>query len=252
MRNTKQAFTLVELIVVITILAILWTIAFISLQGYSADARNSKRNNDINSLAGQMNVKVTEWTSLLSFADDSTITDAWLSAWNISISWTWGTDNTNYDAWVPNYLVLGVKSDDFKDPDWDEYRVGLSTKKWGTYEFASSIENGSGERETDIVGTYNPRTQEVVTLSSAMTSTSAKLSASDYNKFFKGDYIEDATSSSWAQVLKVSSDLSTLTLDTALTATWIQLLASETSGLIAATGDQTTAITDGSTTNLPY
>jgi len=31
----KKAFTLVELIVVITILAILWTIAFISLQGYS-------------------------------------------------------------------------------------------------------------------------------------------------------------------------------------------------------------------------
>ena len=32
MNKQKQAFTLVELIVVITILAILWTIAFISLQ----------------------------------------------------------------------------------------------------------------------------------------------------------------------------------------------------------------------------
>lgn len=30
----KKAFSLIELIVVITILAILWTIAFISLQGY--------------------------------------------------------------------------------------------------------------------------------------------------------------------------------------------------------------------------
>lgn len=39
----KEGFTLVELIVTITILAILWTIAFISLQWYSRDARDSKR-----------------------------------------------------------------------------------------------------------------------------------------------------------------------------------------------------------------
>jgi len=44
---TKRAFTLVELIVVITILAILWTIAFISLQWYSRDSRDSKRIADI-------------------------------------------------------------------------------------------------------------------------------------------------------------------------------------------------------------
>ena len=44
----KNAFTLVELIVVITILAILWTIAFISLQWYSRDARDSVRASDVN------------------------------------------------------------------------------------------------------------------------------------------------------------------------------------------------------------
>jgi len=36
MKKSNLAFTLVELIVVITILFILWTISFISLQGYSA------------------------------------------------------------------------------------------------------------------------------------------------------------------------------------------------------------------------
>ncbi len=46
----QQAFTLVELIVVITILAILWTIAFISLQWYSAQARDSKRISDIENI----------------------------------------------------------------------------------------------------------------------------------------------------------------------------------------------------------
>ncbi|MDP2091273.1 MAG: prepilin-type N-terminal cleavage/methylation domain-containing protein, partial [Candidatus Gracilibacteria bacterium] len=40
-------FTLVELIVVITILAILGTIAFVSLQGYSSNARDSVRTSDL-------------------------------------------------------------------------------------------------------------------------------------------------------------------------------------------------------------
>ena len=46
----KKAFTLVELIVVITILAILWTIAFISLQWYARDARDSVRVADLKSI----------------------------------------------------------------------------------------------------------------------------------------------------------------------------------------------------------
>ena len=50
MKKQRQAFTLVELIVVITILAILWTIAFISLQWYSKTARDSTRISDINNI----------------------------------------------------------------------------------------------------------------------------------------------------------------------------------------------------------
>jgi prepilin-type N-terminal cleavage/methylation domain-containing protein len=49
-QKTNGGFTLIELIVVITILAILGTIAFISLQGHSASARNSKRLSDVNSI----------------------------------------------------------------------------------------------------------------------------------------------------------------------------------------------------------
>jgi prepilin-type N-terminal cleavage/methylation domain-containing protein len=62
MRKTTNtsAFTLVELIVVITILAILGTIAFISLQGYSADARNSKRTSDINNIQSAISIKMAE------------------------------------------------------------------------------------------------------------------------------------------------------------------------------------------------
>ncbi|QFR39340.1 prepilin-type N-terminal cleavage/methylation domain-containing protein [Candidatus Gracilibacteria bacterium 28_42_T64] len=54
MKINKYAFTLVELIVVITILAILGTIAFISLQGYSANARDSVRQTDIAQITSAM------------------------------------------------------------------------------------------------------------------------------------------------------------------------------------------------------
>ncbi|MDD2871007.1 MAG: prepilin-type N-terminal cleavage/methylation domain-containing protein [Candidatus Gracilibacteria bacterium] len=57
MHKTKnKAFTLVELIVVITILAILGTIAFISLQGYSTDARDSTRISDLSSMKTSLEV----------------------------------------------------------------------------------------------------------------------------------------------------------------------------------------------------
>ncbi len=46
----SAAFTLVELIVVITILAILGTIGFLSLQGYSSSARDSTRSSDLASI----------------------------------------------------------------------------------------------------------------------------------------------------------------------------------------------------------
>jgi prepilin-type N-terminal cleavage/methylation domain-containing protein len=72
MRNTKSAFTLVELIVVITILAILGTIAFISLQGYSADARNSKRTSDLNNITSSLNIKLTTGMGVMSAIADST------------------------------------------------------------------------------------------------------------------------------------------------------------------------------------
>lgn len=50
-KKKKQWFTLVELIVVITILAILWTIAFISLQSYTKNARDWVRVSDINNIS---------------------------------------------------------------------------------------------------------------------------------------------------------------------------------------------------------
>ena len=48
--SANKGFTLVELIVVITILAILWTIAFISFAWYSKNSRDSVRIADMNNI----------------------------------------------------------------------------------------------------------------------------------------------------------------------------------------------------------
>jgi prepilin-type N-terminal cleavage/methylation domain-containing protein len=54
----KKAFTLVELIVVITILAILATVWFISFQGHAQSARDSVRLSDLKSIEKQLSIFV--------------------------------------------------------------------------------------------------------------------------------------------------------------------------------------------------
>ena len=56
-----KAFTLVELIVVITILAVLWTIVFISLDGYAIYARDSVRLNNLRALETGLKIQYTQW-----------------------------------------------------------------------------------------------------------------------------------------------------------------------------------------------
>jgi prepilin-type N-terminal cleavage/methylation domain-containing protein len=57
---TKRAFTLVELIVVITILAVLATVGFISMTGYSQNSRDSVRLSDIKSITKTFEIQKTK------------------------------------------------------------------------------------------------------------------------------------------------------------------------------------------------
>jgi len=96
MFNQKnQWFTLIELIVTIVIVLILWTIAFISFQGYSKNARDSKRIADINHVEKSLWLFVVN-TWFYPIPDNSkNITYWWWTAW---IEWTlWDTVLKNVD-----------------------------------------------------------------------------------------------------------------------------------------------------------
>lgn len=96
MEKRKQAFTLVELIVVITILAILWTIAFISLSGYGVSARDSVRLTDIRSIDKGMSIRLTKWEQLP--IPDSKI-DITASGTVISYQW-YAWEKVLWSVWV--------------------------------------------------------------------------------------------------------------------------------------------------------
>ena len=119
MINIKKAFTLVELIVVITILAILWTIAFLSFQWYSRDARDSVRTSDIDNIRSSLELySVSTWK----FPDPS---------WSISITYSWAeiwSQWTIWDSVIKNLQRLSKKP---LDPlSLNEYTYSrLSSKK---------------------------------------------------------------------------------------------------------------------------
>jgi len=128
MNHKKQAFTLVELIVVITILAILWTIAFLSLQWYWKDSRNSVRFNDLKLIESALEL----YSQKTWFYPESTlpvaITFTDIEAWT---QWTFW-DQTFSSVWKLDHLPV--------DPlTWTEYTYSLLNTKW-EYEIAAALE----------------------------------------------------------------------------------------------------------------
>lgn len=257
MRNTKQAFTLVELIVVITILAILGTIAFISLQGYSADARNSKRTSDLGNFQSAMSLKQVEWVPLLSFINTQAANTITTSASVNLAGNTSALASTVYTAGTPNYTVLNVVAKDFKDPKSDkEYKIGATTLAGGVFQAAATLEVDWASKSV-VAWTYAPRANTAFSGTADSTSNTFTLSDANANRFKVNDKVSlTGGTATGATVTKVSRDGVTLTLSAVNT--WnnsIALSLSEMGGLIngvLANGTAGWIVTNNDTTNFPY
>ncbi|MDD2907239.1 MAG: leucine-rich repeat domain-containing protein [Candidatus Gracilibacteria bacterium] len=147
MKKNNKAFTLVELIVVITILAILGTIAFINLQGYSTSARDGKRVSDINNIMKKIGIESSKGTSL------STLITTTKTNSGLTINGQVGSSIQG----TANFLALKEDGNSFKDPvTKGDYVLSYSVGGTGTgaYKF-NQVSTVNEEENTAVVkGNY--------------------------------------------------------------------------------------------------
>ncbi|MDD2907467.1 MAG: type II secretion system protein [Candidatus Gracilibacteria bacterium] len=146
-KNKNKAFTLVELIVVITILAILGTIAFINLQGYSIGARDSKRLSDVNNLMKKVGIEQSKGTPLSSLIN-TTKTNS-----SLTIGGQAGTSIQG----TANFQTLKEEGNNFKDPITNsDYVLSYSAGGTGTgaYKFTQVASVNEELNQAIVKGNY--------------------------------------------------------------------------------------------------
>lgn len=148
----KKAFTLVELIVVITILAILWTIGFISIQNYSKEARDSKRLTDVRSLLTKLSLEQT--TSWLPYKKLLITT----IPHTVYVGWK---PNSEAYQWIVDFELLKESQKNFQDPE-SNTDYDFATVKWKAeynwtpqnYDFIQGRYWSEKNNEQVILGNY--------------------------------------------------------------------------------------------------
>lgn len=141
----KKAFTLVELIVVIAIIAILWTISFISLQWYSKTSRDSTRISDLSTMKSSLELFNLDSWKYPNPTDWFDVTYSWtFLVWN---QWIFGNQTTKNISrldripldpltWIPYTYSVNYNKSLYQIAwiqEWDEYSLNSSiseTNAW--------------------------------------------------------------------------------------------------------------------------
>ncbi|MDD2907282.1 MAG: type II secretion system protein [Candidatus Gracilibacteria bacterium] len=144
----KKAFTLVELIVVITILAILGTIAFISLEGYSGEARDSKRLNDVNNIFKKISLERVKGVYPENLMVNGVDTSSGLILGGII--------PTKSAQGTVNFSEIKEEENSFKDPKGNNYILSYAIGGSGTgaYKFVQLATINERKNEAVLVGDY--------------------------------------------------------------------------------------------------
>lgn len=247
MKQKQTGFTLVELIITITILTILGTVAFVSVQGYSQSARNAIRIENIGKIAVVVDNKKINGSNIL-----------WLNhtgseVINAQIAGTGAIIWVNYKAGELNEIALGVWRDQFIDPlSQEEYKLGITSQKWWSFQVAAAIEDDNIAK-AKVIGTYTPRESININWTSGLGT--SRIQLQDYTmigKLFTGDTLTWSLVPPDTKITSISYDGIIISLNKGtISNTWFIALANnEVEGLILDSSG-TQAVTDGNT-SLPY
>ncbi|OIP53281.1 hypothetical protein AUK10_02515 [Candidatus Gracilibacteria bacterium CG2_30_37_12] len=253
-----KGFTLIELIVVITILVIIGTIAFLNLGGMSASARDSQRTSDLNQINTQIMVtQAKQGVAYMAMASGTTLDSLGTPSIGGAPSTT-----TTYVGGDVNYTVLGIDSAKMSDPTSGgtiKYKMGATSLAGTAYELAATLE----ESKTALVmGIYKARTAaspDISTGTGTATLTTIALDPADIGKFKLNDTLAGIADVSpttavctSTKITSVSADLKTLGFVCqkagVIAPGGIKLADNETKGLI---GSGSVVVTNEGTA-LPY
>jgi len=122
MKKNKKWFWVVESFLAMTVVSM---VGFVSLAGYSVEAKNNKVRSDINNITMAITIKQTEWVSLMALVSENNKN----RLTNLSLAGKKATEE-NYKVWTPNYTALGIKKENFLDPNGNDYVIWVTTT-WG-------------------------------------------------------------------------------------------------------------------------
>lgn len=153
-----HGFTLVELLVIIVILSILWVIAFVSMQEYAQNARNSKIVTDIRVLSSAIENGSTAkgWGFFMDL-----VLEAWAYGNAVSTgTFWWGVDisSVSYEVGKINFPLIRQVGPDFTDPEWNEYIVSVILDENNDdnlfYQVAGQTKNINGSYDASVKWNY--------------------------------------------------------------------------------------------------
>ena len=162
MKENKTWFTLVELIIVITILAILTTIGFISFGWNIWKANKSKIVTNLKNINTLIESKLSMWNDINDFITGSLIAENWVNTGSTISSWAYILWDLNYKVWNINFFKLKLSWKNFKieTNSWKTDYIFSTLKTPDTifYQIAWEIKNESWKNEVIIYWKYFNKT----------------------------------------------------------------------------------------------
>ena len=131
MKKVIKAFTLVELLVVITILAVLWTVSFMYWQTYVKDTRDAVRITDMWSAEKALSLYAIKNDNQFPTPDNG-----------VEVTYSWAEVWTQWEFWKTVFKAVEILSEEVLDPetyesytysvssDWNEFQIWSIEETW--------------------------------------------------------------------------------------------------------------------------